>query len=102
MTMMATREAWRPAGRARYRTSADFTSVRRAAAGWLCLAATPVFVAMAVLTAVPGAGPQNMICAAAPDASPLTGMGAMYLLMAVFHAAPWLKLMSRRQPPPCC
>jgi hypothetical protein len=55
---------------------------------------------MAILTAGLGTGPQN-ICAAAQDASPFVGMGAMYLLMAVFHAPPWLKLMSRRQPPPC-
>jgi hypothetical protein len=27
-------------------------------------------------------------------ASPLTGMTAMYVLMSVFHAAPWLKLVS--------
>jgi hypothetical protein len=34
--------------------------------------------------------------AAAPDASPLTGMIPMYGLMSAFHAAPWLKPISNR------
>jgi hypothetical protein len=29
------------------------------------------------------------------QASPLDSMAAMYLLMAAFHLAPWLKLISR-------
>src|SRR5581483_6893275 len=31
------------------------------------------------------------------DASPLGGMALMYALMSVFHAAPWLKLISSRR-----
>ena len=63
------------------------------AADCLSLAAAPTFAVMALLTAVLGGGPLDMLCGAA---SPLTGMIPMYLLMSAFHAAPWLKLMSRR------
>ena len=35
--------------------------------------------------------------AAAPGASPLSGMALMYLLMSAFHLAPWLKLISSRR-----
>ena len=58
----------------------------------LALAASPTFAIMALLTAVPGGGPTEMLCTAAP-ASPLSGMATMYLLMSAFHAAPWLKLI---------
>ena len=64
------------------------------AADWLCLAAAPTFAIMALLTGVIGGGPTDMLCSAAQDASPLSGMVPMYLLMSVFHAAPWLKLIS--------
>jgi len=43
---------------------------------------------MALLTAVLGGGPLAMLCSAAPDASPLTGMIPMYLLMSAFHTTP--------------
>ena len=65
-------------------------------AHWLCLAAAPTFATMALLTALPGAGAPDMLCAAAQHASPLSGMAAMYWLMSAFHAAPWLKLISSR------
>ena len=67
------------------------------AAGWLCLAAAPTFAIMALLTGVWGGGPMAMMCSTAPDASPLSGMAAMYLLMSAFHLTPWLKLISRRR-----
>ena len=67
------------------------------AADWLCLAAAPTFAIMALLTAVLGSGPLAMLCSDGPDASPLTGMVPMYVLMSAFHAAPWLKLISRRR-----
>ncbi|HXQ04353.1 MAG TPA: hypothetical protein VN831_06310 [Bradyrhizobium sp.] len=66
------------------------------AAGWLGLAAAPTFAIMALLTGV-GGGPPDMLCSAAPDASPLSGMVPMYLLMSAFHSAPWLKLISGRR-----
>jgi hypothetical protein len=66
----------------------------RNAADWLCLAAAPTFAIMALLTGV--GGPVDMLCSAAQQASPLSGMVPMYLLMSAFHSAPWLKLISRR------
>jgi hypothetical protein len=62
----------------------------RGAAQWLCLAASPTFALMALVTAV--FGESGMDCTAAQ--SPLAGMVPMYLLMSAFHLAPWLKLMS--------
>jgi hypothetical protein len=50
---------------------------------------------MALLTAVM-AGPQDVLCSALHDATPLGGMAWMYMLMSAFHARPWLKLISRR------
>jgi len=67
------------------------------AADWLCLAAAPTFAIMALLTGVLGGGPPDMLCSASPDASPLSGMVPMYVLMSAFHSAPWLKLISRRR-----
>jgi hypothetical protein len=66
------------------------------AADCLSLAAAPTFAIMALLTAALGGGPLDVLCSAAPDASPLSGMIPMYVLMSAFHAAPWLKLVSRR------
>jgi len=63
------------------------------AADWLCLAAAPTFAIMGVL----GGGAPDMPCMAAQDASPLGGMVLMYVLMSVFHSAPWLKLISSRR-----
>jgi hypothetical protein len=64
-------------------------------ADWLCLAAAPTFALMALATCVLG-GTASMLCMGTPDASPLTGMPAMYLLMSAFHLAPWLRVMSGR------
>lgn len=62
------------------------------AADWLSLAAAPVFAFMALLSAVDGDSAANLLCSAAHDASPLSGMVTMYVLMSVFHAGSWLKL----------
>jgi len=51
-------------------------------AEWLSFSATPVFAFMAVQTAAHGA-------------SWLGGMAPMYALMSVFHAAPWIKAVTR-------
>jgi hypothetical protein len=67
------------------------------AADWLCLAAAPTFAIMALLTGVLGGGSPDMLCSAAQDASPLSGMVPMYLLMSAFHSGPWLKLISSRR-----
>jgi hypothetical protein len=66
----------------------------RGAAEFLSLAAAPTFAAMALLTVLGGGGPLAMLCSA--DASPLTGMVPMYLLMSAFHAGPWLRLLAGR------
>jgi hypothetical protein len=67
------------------------------AAEWVCLAAAPTFTIMALVAGMQGAGPHDVVCAAAADASPLNGMLGMYLLMSVFHSVPWLKLISGRR-----
>jgi hypothetical protein len=59
----------------------------------LHFAAAPTFALMALLSAVDG-GPKDMLCSAMHDASPFTGMVAMYVLMSIFHSLPWLKLIS--------
>lgn len=55
----------------------------------LSLAAAPTFASMALVTGVLGSA--DMLCS---SASPLNGMVLMYLLMAAFHLAPWLRLLS--------
>ena len=67
-----------------------------AAAGWLGLAAAPVFAIMALATGLSGGDMPGTICGAGHGASPLGGMVPMYLLMAAFHLAPWLTLAARR------
>jgi hypothetical protein len=69
----------------------------RDAADWLRLAAAPAFAIMALLAGAPRGGQMGMICGAAQDASPLSGMAPMYLLMSVVHSGPWLKLIARRR-----
>lgn len=64
---------------------------------WLSLAAAPTFMAMAVLSAF-APEPASPLCAPG-HASPLTGMTAMYLLMAAFHTAPWLGRLDRSRRP---
>jgi hypothetical protein len=63
----------------------------RMASDLICLAAAPVFAVMALATGFGGAMPDMEM------ASPLNGMAAMYGLMSVFHAAPWLRLIARRR-----
>jgi hypothetical protein len=69
-------------------------------ADWLKLAAAPSYGFMALFTAVFGESPQDMLCMAMHHASPLSGtigsMAWMYMLMSMFHSAPWLKLIAGR------
>ncbi|MEY9108107.1 hypothetical protein ABH999_004303 [Bradyrhizobium yuanmingense] len=73
--------------------SRDVVEAARHLARWLGLAATPTFAIMAVLTALPGGGPAEMLCGAG-QGSLLGGMVPMYLLMSAFHAAAWLRLIA--------
>ena len=65
-------------------------------AKWLGLAASPTFAAMALLTSL-GSGP--MVLCSGTAGFPLGGMVPMYLLMSVFHAAPWLKVIAGQSGP---
>ncbi|MCP3373478.1 hypothetical protein [Bradyrhizobium cajani] len=80
--------------------SRDGVAAARHLASWLGLrlglAATPTFAIMAVLTAMIGDSPADMLCAAG-HGSLLGGMVPMYLLMSAFHSAAWLKLISERR-----
>jgi hypothetical protein len=60
----------------------------------LALAAAPTFAVMAVLSAVHGQDPIDAYCSATHGESFLTGMAAMYALMSLFHAAPWLRRLN--------
>jgi hypothetical protein len=88
----------RPASEAIGRESRDAAHPRPTlgAADWPGLAAAPTFAIMALLTSVLGGGAPDRLCPPAQDASPLSGMIPMYLLMSAFHSAPWLKLICGR------
>ena len=70
---------------------------RANADGWLSLAAAPAFAIMALLAGIQDGGMPGMLCSAAQDASLLTGMVPMYLLMSAFHSASWLRLIANRR-----
>ena len=78
-------------GRAARRNAAALGAADR-----LALAASPAFAVMALLTGILPDGPAETLCSA-DHGSPFSGMVAMYLLMSVFHAAAWLKLISGRR-----
>ena len=58
------------------------------------LAATPTFAMMALLTA--SSDGHGMMCMSGAGDSMPSGMVPMYLLMAGFHLAPWLRLVAKR------
>jgi hypothetical protein len=71
-------------------------------ADWVYLAAAPTFAIMALVTGIRGGGSHDLFCAAVQDASPLSGMAWMYMLMSAFHSGPWLKLISSRRNGAAC
>ncbi|HTT84191.1 MAG TPA: hypothetical protein VMF67_11970 [Rhizomicrobium sp.] len=75
----------------------DREPARARAACLLSLAAAPTFATMAFFVAIHGSGAPDILCLAARDGSPLTGMVPMYVLMSGFHLPPWLQLISRRR-----
>jgi hypothetical protein len=77
------------------RGNGENVAVAPVIARWLHLAAAPTFAIMALLTTVHDHSQPNLLCSAG-DSFWSGGMAPMYFLMALFHAAPWLKLISRR------
>jgi len=63
------------------------------AAGRLGLAAAPTFAIMALWTGLFSGQPDMLM----QGSSPMSGMTLMYLLMSLFHAAPWLRLISSQR-----
>lgn len=62
--------------------------------GVLGLTASPTFLLMAWISANDTS--QTVTCLSASGVPPLGGMPRMYLLMSLFHIAPWLKIASGR------
>ena len=73
-------------------SAANKASTTAGATGWLGLAASPTFALMAWLAA--NDVPSHAFCAPGAGILPIGAMTAMYVLMSVFHLAPWLKLAS--------
>ena len=61
---------------------------------FLSLAPTPTFALLALLSSSQESSLQSLICAAG-HSSPMPGMVSMYLLMSVFHSAPWIRMITR-------
>ena len=76
--------------------SARRTGRARRASHGLHLAATPVFAAMALATAIAPGTPMDMLCSA-PHGFAWGGMTVMYGLMSAFHAGPWLRMLAARK-----
>ena len=66
---------------------------------FLCLAATPTFAVAALYGAFGGDAAMGATCSAGMPGAHATGMVAMYALMSVFHATPWLRLAMRTSVP---
>jgi hypothetical protein len=68
------------------------------AARLLSVGAAPVFALMALWTGL--FGQTDMLCMSTHGTSSLGGMALMYTLMSIFHAAPWIRLISSRRTGP--
>jgi len=75
------------------------SKARLGAGDWIGLAAAPTFAVIALVTGLSDSGLRDALCGAALNAGLGTGsfggMAFMYLLMSVFHTAPWLRLVAR-------
>ena len=60
----------------------------------LGFAATPLFALLAGVSAHSMSG--LSLCSSTLPLLPLNDMALMYLLMSIFHASPWLRLLSER------
>jgi hypothetical protein len=69
-------------------------SISAGLANLLCLAASPSFALMALLSAM--GGNADPICAASGPGFHAGSMGAMYLMMSAFHLPPWLRKLRQR------
>lgn len=61
---------------------------------WVCLGATPIFALMALLTSMGAFETPHVHGSLVHGGSMLGGMAFMYLLMGLFHAAPWLRRLA--------
>ena len=75
------------------RNAGSRAGIARRLAEGLGLLATPVLLVLAIVTAGPGEAMAGMPGMAETPA--LGGVAGMYLVMAIFHAGPWLRLMAR-------
>ncbi|MGB3025646.1 hypothetical protein [Paradevosia shaoguanensis] len=75
-------------------SSGRLAGIARRLADGLGLLAMPVLLVLAALVARDGSDMAGMAGMAEPSA--LGGMAGMYLVMAVFHAGPWLRLAGRK------
>jgi len=64
-------------------------------ADWLSLAAAPTFAFMALASGVLSTGMPDPLCTTAGQGMTMNPMLLMYVLMSVFHLAPWLRLLDR-------
>ncbi len=69
----------------------------RSATRRLALAAAPTFATMAVVAGVVQTGTPGPICTTSHAGPWLVGMVPMYLLMSLFHAAPWWRVVARHR-----
>jgi hypothetical protein len=70
-----------------------FAAAAASAADCISLGAAPAFAVMALVAGVVGGDSPDMSCSAMQNASSLSGMLPVYVLMSAFHFGPWFKLI---------